>query len=561
MTQTITYAQAIDAPTWTETIATTRRDELELAERAEHGDVGTGSAVLDDPDRDLGHLADGIVGWKPFLVDNDAMDPARLFTGFTYDRTYHRGPYRAGGSRQISVTLHDENTLLGLREITGADGNRPAETIAARVAWLLASGYASGVTDDEGWVNAPGTLLDATDFRYQYPGDVLADCVNQARNTLNYFVRWSADTGSFCLWFDDPNTSETYTSAIKISNVIEDVDGDDYGLTVYPDIDARLSTTPERVVSGTAVQWMQGTEYVTRPATAAAFIERDRSAPNANARTATAARRAGRKLLAENRTEEDRIGVRIILPEPQASAVHAGMRMSVKFSHFAAYDDWTWMRVVALTRRHPPRRDNAWEVDLDLVPIEGGGCADAVDVNQSDGTVTQYLEVVSGAATVAHGTISGWFGGPVDTAVNGPITATDPAAANDGDTTTACGLPWTIALRGTACVGTYFETDLGGDFAICSTKGTAQIGAISWGAREPDTIEWWDADNSTWVTAAGTLTFTPDLPTPKYWIFTFAEIVTTSKLRLGYIQCGVAGIFGLWGYYGVRVYDWQVLAV
>ena len=53
----------------------------------------------------------------------------------------------------------------------------------------------------------------------------------------------------------------------------------------------------------------------------------------------------------------------------------------------------------------------------------------------------------------------------------------------------------------------------------------------------------------------------PDLPTPKYWIFTFAEIVTTSKLRLGYIQCGVAGIFGLWGYYGVRVYDWQVLAV
>lgn len=384
MTQTITYADTFLAPAWSETVTGVRRQDMTLVESADRGYVGTGSLLIDDPTMTAGHGTDDFRGLKPLWIENDAMSPSRIFTGLTDDRVYRRGPYRDGSARQISVSLNDANVLLGLRAVSGTDGNRPAETVADRMTWILGSSYAGDITDDAGWVETYTDQMDANDYRGQFFGDVVADCAMAVSTAaVNWWVRWDDYTGSFVLWFADSNTSTAFESSLRISNVIADEDGI---TTFYPSVDAELRRTPDTVASGALGPYQNGMEYRTRAATADRFITRDRVAPNANVKQGVTMAATLDRFLRENRSEDDRIGVTIEVPEAAATDVQAGMRIQAKFSHFRAYQAFTWFRIVTTTKTAIGRRGHRWRIVMELVPQEDlspGGVVQSAS-NESD---------------------------------------------------------------------------------------------------------------------------------------------------------------------------------
>jgi hypothetical protein len=152
-------------------LLTVRRGSVELTQTAELGGVGSGRLVLNDV---AGTLA--VVGQKDFAADQDACTDPISYRGFVASRTYSRGPNSEGASREIEMKLEDLNAMLGFRLIDASDGNRPAETVAARGAWLMASDYVTGLFTDEGRCDFPADKgMTKADYRSQYPGDVLAD--------------------------------------------------------------------------------------------------------------------------------------------------------------------------------------------------------------------------------------------------------------------------------------------------------------------------------------------------------------------------------------------------
>lgn len=345
-----------------------------LIERAELGSTGISSIVLDDPDGTLGHSSDAILGLKQIWVDETDCPAGdqRIYTGFIADRKYRRGDSLITGvARKIDVTLVDANEILTERILHlgfGADPaqpcDRPAETDFERIAWLLITGYVRAVFD-LGLVASTGPVnMDACDYSGQKPADVMNDCSQQSGR--NHFVYFDEASETYGLFYDF-NNAAVYSSSLRISNVLADVDN---VTTFAPQPDAELTRDPSRVSAGVYMPFSGGTTYQELLGTAVTYAFRDAAAPSSNVTTLTNAEIRADRYLAENATEEDRITpCTIKLPKAKVTGIKAGHRILAKFSHLPGMTGYTWCRILTRTVKQDETTPEFYNVDLELDPV------------------------------------------------------------------------------------------------------------------------------------------------------------------------------------------------
>ena len=372
--------------TYNATHLTTVR-EAEFTQCAENGAVGSFRLGIDDTDGTL-----SIVGQKNFAHTESSCSFTRTFQGFIGDREYGRdaGNERAphvGAARGIGVSGQDLNATLGFRmcRITSgltavSAGNRPAETVAERGAWLMASPFMSGLVADNGRCSFPSTKgMDAADYRGQFPGDVLADMALAALG-YNYYV---ADWGSGAeLVFRDDNVSTADTSTLRISNVLADASG----VTLHPLKDAVLRRDPSNVISHVRYGHAKNNINEDRAATATTFNgERSGSASNSNIKTDAKAREEAVDLLYRRSTEEDIIECTVVATSAQVNLILHGHRIEAKFSHLATegYGSFTWFRVLERSVKPTEADAGEYELRLKLSPQEAAEVLPAAYIVQS----------------------------------------------------------------------------------------------------------------------------------------------------------------------------------
>jgi hypothetical protein len=346
-----------------------------LVTMADMGGVGMSSVVVDNPDGTVGHSNDQIVGWKQFTDDElaETAGNRRVYTGYITSRTYRRrvgSSLIVGPANEIGVSLSDLNELLSFKLITGTDGNRPAETVTARMTWLLASTYLSGLVYDHGFVAASSYVMDANDYTGQNPQSVILDMALAVK--FNFYVYYHESSGQASLWFDKP-TSPNWDSGISISNLLSDINPAQIvagtASTFYALTDAELVRDPTRCYSGVFVPYQKGHIYVTNGTIESNFTGRDGSAPNANVKTAAAATVIGNNFLADNATEDDRITCTIQAYAPQVNAVLAGQYVQAKFTHFPGYTAFTYCRVLQRSVAQSEETDQLYDIQLILSPV------------------------------------------------------------------------------------------------------------------------------------------------------------------------------------------------
>jgi hypothetical protein len=343
-----------------------KRENVELMTCAYLGEVGRGSVVIDDT---AGSIS--IPAYKAAAVLDDDSTPDDVFHGFTHAKQISRGEsLRTGAARKYRVELVDGNDLLRRKVIrkTGDEtGKRPAETVAERGEWLLASPFLPGVSDFGAceWPDDVG--LDAADFRSQYAGDVLAAMAKACR--MNFYVRWNPDEDGWELVFRDDNASTDDTCSLSISNDLADVDQD----VVFPPYDdATLALDPEHVYSGALGAHSKGNVYEARAATATAFTDRDGITEDTGIRNAATASRDAETFLFESKDEEQLLPVTIRVPSSKVGLVRAGMRISTKMTHLTP-EGWASGRYARILRlRGRQEVDDYYTLQMDLSPQEDG---------------------------------------------------------------------------------------------------------------------------------------------------------------------------------------------
>lgn len=375
--------------TYNATHLTTVR-EASFTQKAEHGQPGTFSVALDDT---AGTQA--IIGHKDFSHTESSCATPLTFRGFVgptdfgRDAGAERKPH-VGAARGIGINGEDLNAVLGFRGIHDPDdasvGKRPTETVAARVAWLLASDFLSGLVIDNGRITSvTGKMMTKADYRKQFPGDVLADCA-LAAGGFNHHVQ---DYGSGPeLIFRDENASTADSSSLRISNVAADANA----TTLHPFKDAVLRRDPSRVKSKINYDYAKSGVVEERAATATSFNgERFGNASNSNVKDAATARRDAQAILWQLSTPEDFITCTVLVTSAQVNLIMPGYRIQAKFSHLGNtggrnYDSFTWMRVVERTVRPIVADALLYEIDLRLSPQEEAQPAGSIVQSVFDST-------------------------------------------------------------------------------------------------------------------------------------------------------------------------------
>lgn len=323
-----------------------RRGGTGMTTNAEEGSVAVSSIEVDDPEGDL-EIANlhGIYGFETIAPTNQKC----FYRGFVGDWSLGRGPMkRVGRQRRYVVEAGDQNSILSRRIFrpTDTSANRPAETDAARIAWLLGTPQMTHIEDDT-YVNTAGAVaLDKSDFRKQTPFDVLNDM--SAQSGKNFWVMFQESGGSgggtFGLWYDF-DYSEAYRTDLRISNYPGDEDADTY----YPFLDAELKRISQRIYSGMALDYDGGSVFVERDATGDAYQYRDTTAYAPNVKTSTKATARATRMLNSIATPEDRITCTIQVCRADVNRLREGHGVECRFSHLTGYEDWTWMRVLNRT--------------------------------------------------------------------------------------------------------------------------------------------------------------------------------------------------------------------
>ncbi len=338
-----------------------------LPSRAELGSISIGGVSPEDPTAAL-----TLVGWKPFHVDESDCSQTRLFTGWVADRhigrSFEQTQFVGANPRIHDTNITDLNAALSMRLIWDTDGKRPAEYLSTRVAWLLASSYLTGLLDDTGKVHNFGStdMMDATDYRGQFPDAVLTDCNDRTGGVLNYFAFWDPTPASgsprAALFFDTLDAS-TYDCTISISNA-----GDDNGTTIFePDHPARLERNPGTVYSDVIVNYKNGSVHRYLASTATNFIQRGTTISRPYTGTAATASAQGDAYLKRNNAEVDRIATTIHVPSSVVGLIQAGMRMRCTFTHMPGYETGTSMRIVACAPAPVDDLADWYDVSLELV--------------------------------------------------------------------------------------------------------------------------------------------------------------------------------------------------
>lgn len=340
MTLHVVYESAAGSTTDWATTDHIRLPTVEVSQHAEEGIAGRSTIPVEDVGGAL-----SIVGLKRAWLWESAESAGNQVIGTFYVTDREIG--RQGGAavddqvlsadRWWSVGLIDHNETLSRRIVTGTDGDRPAETDIARITWLLGSLYTPNVLSTTTYINTTGAVnLDKADLRGQRAYDVLAECANQSNKNFHLIPSnptTAAGAQSYLLWYDY-DYSATYDSALRLTNVLADVDN---STTFAVDPDMVLRITPERVYSGVLVRYNGGEIYAQDTDTGNAFAFRDAVHHATNLNSASAASARATRYLADADTEEERITCRFVVPKEKVNGLREGQRIQCKFSHLPNY--------------------------------------------------------------------------------------------------------------------------------------------------------------------------------------------------------------------------------
>jgi hypothetical protein len=349
--------------------------------KAYMGEIGTSTIPIDDPNGDVGHDGDQILGLKLLTIYETSAPTNNQIIGdcFTRDREYvSEDSLITGAAVRINVDLADRNDEGHYYLIPGDDaasGNRPAETVDERIAWLLASTYIA--LADNGLVASSSVSMPATNYGNQTGADVLDQCALAAGFNWGLYYDEAADEAS--LRFYDPNTSTLETSTLRISNSVVDVDsnvndGDGATHTWGPMTKVAMRRSPQDTAALYRVPWSKGTVSASRSSTADTYGRVDAIAPDANLTTEDAATARANFLLWQHRNEEDTFSpITLHLPPAHVNDVREGSRISCRFRNMPGYHDWSWFRVTTRTVGQEEETDEFYTVTLEIVPCESGG--------------------------------------------------------------------------------------------------------------------------------------------------------------------------------------------
>jgi hypothetical protein len=327
-----------------------------LTSRALGCESGLSTIVANDPDATM-----TLTKWHAFRGFRfEETDCANLvvFQGNMTNRTLRRGSSeRTEDARVWDIQVADFNFQMKRRVIRNADGNRPAETDIARLEWLLASDYtvntevivADGIFD-----SANPVTMTANDYRGRFPVDVVTDCMGYSgKNAFVYAKPDGGDTaaswvGGFAYFVA---TDNIYTSSIKISNLLSDVDSS----TIYAGSnDATLEKNAERVFSGVYLTYSGGKVYRQLQSTIDAYGRIDASIDMPDIKTAAAATALADRYLNDYSFEEDIINVALLMPADKVNLILEGHAVQIKQTHWLGYEDYVWRRVAQRTVSQTP---------------------------------------------------------------------------------------------------------------------------------------------------------------------------------------------------------------
>lgn len=370
---------------------------LDVTQNAEEGSVALSSIVIDDP---LGDFE--VKGYRHIAIyENTASfgSNALMFNGYIVDRKIIRGPYQTGAGRQWVCSVADTNAVPEWRVMVGSDANRPAETDAQRMTWLMSTSEMSRVPNTS-FMNLSGPVaMDAVDYRGQRANDVLNDCAQASGKNHFAFCIDAPDAplpaapGATNLWYDFAD-STAHTSSIQLTNVHSDITSDPYGLTFAIADDTELERDPSRVFSGAIVNYDGGMVYEEDLSISNEFTRRDAVVPTPNIKTNAKATARALRYLQEMSTEEDRIRTAIRLPAAKVNWVREGMRVRFRASHLPGYEDFVYLRVLRRTIKQDSEEEYLVTLELGTGPSEpevvGGNL---LAIRCDDQGVASYFEL------------------------------------------------------------------------------------------------------------------------------------------------------------------------
>lgn len=275
----------------------------------------------------------------------------RVWTGYIGDQEISDGEDRpAGGEpmgngRDWSLGVVELNAALHLRLMT-SDADRPAETVDARMAWLLATDEVDGVFFDDGFVASSSVMLDAVNLRGRYVDEILNTFAQSTGYDLGLY--WHEARGRRALWFQPPRTVVN-SSPLMLTNDPDDIPtdgpGDGY---VYPMWSgARLKRSGRRRITGVYVSRSGGSVYRTSAANLAALgVARDGNAPAAQLKTDAAANAYGDRYLEDNAYPDLQLTCKVTVPAALVNSVRKFQRIQVKNGRLPGLASYTWCRVL-----------------------------------------------------------------------------------------------------------------------------------------------------------------------------------------------------------------------
>lgn len=337
-------------------------DGFSFTESALSGTYAASRITVEDPEGDA-----NIVGHHAFRCIETACSWRTLFRGYFAGRDVGRNAEKGlllGAAREWDCEVIDANAVLQFEVIRGTGAKRPAETDTQRLAWILGSSYKGPVLDDDTYVLGYDIDLDKADYTGQTMADVLADC-GQASGA-NYFATYDDGLDGYVLHYYRP-TRSFYSSGLRISNVLSDVDG---ATTFAPDIGAKLNRNPERVWSGVLMTYGEKDSWVFEESStilAAIGHRRETNEQNPSVRRRSRATAKAERYLEEGETELDTITCTVHKIPPQSvNLLRAGHRVQVRFSHLPGYESFTWMRVTRRTVQQDGETQGFYAITLEL---------------------------------------------------------------------------------------------------------------------------------------------------------------------------------------------------
>ena len=367
--------------------------DFELSEAARNGEVATGGIDVDSQNAGFNVNSHWSVTVQEMAVPTDFM-----YVGYVGDKELARGPFAIDRDRQFDLNTVDLNTLLIDDIITGASGNRGAETDIARVTWLVGTSFLSGMGATIGASGA--TNLEAADFRDQNPLSLLTQAAETAGKL--FFVYYDHATDGPKLFYDLATASNFITSS-KISTFLADSSNSNTYHPIKGSLARRLDGG--RIYSEVKFKYDGGSVTVTNSATASNYRARKTVIYDNSVKTSGMATTKANQYLVTAATEEDVITCEVDLPPANIHDIRAGQMMQVKFPHLGL-PNFVDRRVVR--RSVKPRTDtddegyrvllelsvpksNRWGargVPLEILPDAVAGAGDNPAAIESTGCAT-----------------------------------------------------------------------------------------------------------------------------------------------------------------------------